>query len=142
MGKVSRQIALLSWVKNPDTSAGRVFFGRHEDRQQSRRSVCGQRSGAKGVIWTLDFNRFVDHIMHRENKNLGGRRTRFERGTLKDLYRNRLASRKALPEYSMIVVQPGVSKISFKPELSSILGATSLFLRQRLNTKLKAWVSP
>jgi superfamily II DNA or RNA helicase len=101
--------------------------------------VCGQAE--KGVMWTLDFNRLVDHIIHRENKTLNGRASRFERGCLKDLYRIQRASRKALPEYSMTVVQPGVSKTTFKPEHSSILGATSLFLRQRLNTALKVWVS-
>jgi hypothetical protein len=101
--------------------------------------VCGQAQ--KGVVWTLDFQRLVEHIVHRQNKNLGGRPTRFERGTLKDLYRIQRATRKALPEYSMIVVQPGVSKSAFKPEHSALLGATSLFLRQRLNTSLKVWVS-
>jgi superfamily II DNA or RNA helicase len=102
--------------------------------------VCGQAQ--KSVMWTLDFSRLVQHLVHRETKNLGGRPTRFERGTLKTIYRIQRAARKALPEYIMTVVQPGVSKSGFKPEHSAILGATSLFLRQRLSTTLTAWVSP
>ena len=35
-----------------------------------------------------------------------------------------------------------ILKSSFKPELSAILGATSLLLRQRLNTAMGVWVSP
>ena len=101
--------------------------------------VCGQAE--KGVMWTLDFNRLVEHITHRETKNLRGRPTRFERGTLKQLYGIQRAARKATPEYVMTVVQPGISKTNFKPEHSAILGATSLFLRQRLGTTLTAWVS-
>lgn len=101
--------------------------------------VCGQ--AVKGVMWTLDFNRLVEHVIHRQKKNLNGRPTRFERGNLKDLSRIQRASRKTLPEYAMTVVQPGVSKAGFKPEHSAILGATSLFLRQRLNTALQVWVS-
>lgn len=101
--------------------------------------VCGQAE--KSVMWALDFNRLVEHIIHRQKKNLNGRPTRFERGNLKDLSRIQRASRKALPEYLMTVVQPGVSKAGFKPEHSAILGATSLFLRQRLNTALRVWVN-
>ena len=102
--------------------------------------VCGQAE--KGVMWTLDFNRLIEHIIHRQKKNLNGRPTRFERGSLKELSRIQRVSRKALPEYLVTLVQPGVSKADFKPEHSAILGATSLFVRQRLNTALKVWVSP
>ena len=101
--------------------------------------VCGQAQ--KGVMWTLSFENLVKHIVHRENKARNGRPTRFERGDLKALYRIQRASRKALPAYVMTVVQPGVSKAAFKPQHSAILGATSLFLRQRLSTALSVWVS-
>ena len=101
--------------------------------------VCGQAQ--KGVMWTLDFDNLVKHIVHREKRARNGRPTRFERGDLKALYRIQLAGRKAPPVYTMTVVQPGVSKASFKPEHSAILGATSLFLRQRLSTALNVWVS-
>lgn len=101
--------------------------------------VCGQAQ--KGVMWTLDFDNLVKHVVHRENKARNGRPTRFERGDLKTLYRLQRASRKAPPEYTMTIVQPGVSKAAFKPEHSAILGATSLFLRQRLDTVLTVWVS-
>ena len=101
--------------------------------------VCGQAE--KGVMWTLDFNRLVDHLIHRENNSRNGRTSRFERGSLKDLHRLQRQSRKTPLEYFMTVVQPGLSKSALKPEHSSILGATSLFLRQRLGTPLQAWVS-
>jgi hypothetical protein len=93
-------------------------------------------------MWTLNFNRLVEHIFHRQKKTLNGRPTRFERGSLKELSQIQRASRKALPEYLITVVQPGVSMSNFRPEHSAILGATSLFLRQRLNTALRVWVSP
>jgi superfamily II DNA or RNA helicase len=102
--------------------------------------LCGQAE--KCVMWTLNFNRLVEHILHRQKKTLNGRPTRFERGSLKELAQIQRASRKALPEYSITVVQPGVSKSNFRPEHSAILGATSLFLRQRLNMALRVWVSP
>jgi hypothetical protein len=102
--------------------------------------VCGQAE--KSVMWTSAFDRLVEHIIHRERKTLNGRPTRFERGSLKELTRLRRVARQVVTEYSVIVVQPGVSKSKFTPEHSAILGATSLFLRQRLNTELKVWVSP
>ena len=101
--------------------------------------VCGQAQ--KGVMWTLDFDNLVKHVVHRENKARNGRPTRFERGDLKTLYRIQRAGRRAPPVYTMTVVQPGVSKAVFKPEHSAILGATSLFLRQRLSTGLNVWVN-
>jgi hypothetical protein len=74
---------------------------------------------------------------------LNGRKSSFERGDLKTLSSIQRASRKALPEYSMTVVQPGVSKAGVKPEHSAILGATSLFplSASTLNSALKVWVS-
>jgi superfamily II DNA or RNA helicase len=101
--------------------------------------VCGQAE--KGVMWTLSFNRLADHLVHRETHTKNGRSSRFERGSLKDLYAVRRASRKKRVQYSMIVVQPGLSKASLLPEHSSIFGATSLFLRQRLGLPLRLWVS-
>jgi hypothetical protein len=101
--------------------------------------VCGQAQ--KGVMWTLDFGHLAQHITHRERKSLNGRPTRFERGTLKELSALERASRKTLPLYTMTVVQPAVSKASFNPTHSPMLGATSVFLRQRINTQLKVWVS-
>jgi superfamily II DNA or RNA helicase len=101
--------------------------------------VCGQAE--KGVVWTLDFKRLVEHLIHRENQNKNGRPSRFERGSLKEVSRIQRLMRKIPVEYHIKVVQPGVSKASFEPEHSSILGATSLFLRQRLGTALQAWVS-
>lgn len=95
----------------------------------------------KGVMWTLDFNRLVDHLIHRENNSRNGRPSRFEQGSLKDLYRLQRQSRKIPIEYHVTVVQPGLSKAALKPEHSSVLGATSLFIRQRLGTSLHAWVS-
>jgi hypothetical protein len=101
--------------------------------------VCGQAQ--KGVSWTLGFTRLAEHIIHRETKTLGGRPTRFERGGLKELHRIERACRKSPPEYFMTVVQPGVSRAVFDAEHSAILGATSLFLRQRLSTTLSVWTS-
>ncbi len=101
--------------------------------------VCGQ--AVKGIMWTQDFKRLVEHVIHRERKTLNGRKTRFERGDLKALCSMQRTGKKALPEYTMTVVQPGVSKAAFKPEHSAILGSTSFFLRQRLNTSLLVWVS-
>ncbi len=101
--------------------------------------VCGQAQ--KGVHWTLGFIRLAEHIIHRETMTLGGRPTRFERGGLKELQRIERACRKSPPEYFMTVVQPGVSKAAFDAEHSAILGATSLFLRQRLSTPLSVWAS-
>ncbi|MCE0521653.1 MAG: DEAD/DEAH box helicase family protein [Methylacidiphilales bacterium] len=101
--------------------------------------VCGQAE--KGVNWTLEFSRLAEHIIHREKKTLGGRPTRFERGGLRELQRIERACRKSLPTYSMTIVQPGLSKAEFDPGHSAILGATSLFLRQRLSTPLTVWAS-
>jgi len=101
--------------------------------------VCGQAE--KAVNKTVDFSRLADHVIHRENHTRGGRPTRFERGNLKDLYRIQRKSRKIPPEYSMSIVQPGLSKAQLDPEHSAILGAASLFLRQRLGTALKVWCS-
>jgi superfamily II DNA or RNA helicase len=101
--------------------------------------VAGQAT--KGVMWTLEFGRLADHFVHRETKSRNGRPSRFERGSLKDLSALRRAARKKRIQYSMIVVQPGLSKAAFTPEHSSILGATSLFLRQRLGVPLRVWVS-
>lgn len=102
-------------------------------------TVCGQAQ--KGVHWAYGFERLAQRIIHRENNSRNGRPTRLEKGTLKILDRVRRQSHKVRITYSVVIVQPGLSKSTLTDEHSSILGATSLFLRQHLATALESWVS-
>jgi superfamily II DNA or RNA helicase len=101
--------------------------------------VCGQAQ--KSVSHTNNFGKLINHFIHREKKVLNGRKTRLERGSLTELGNLRKRSRRKHIRYHIGVVQPGISRTSLKPHHTALLGSTSLFLRQIVNTRLSVWAS-
>lgn len=91
--------------------------------------VCGQAVRSARLV-----ERPVTLLRHLEKRESlqqrGGRPTRFEKGSLKELraLRRRLSHRRS--RFEIAVVQPGISVGQLTPELSSILGAADSYVRE------------
>jgi hypothetical protein len=104
-------------------SSGAVAGRRVDDLYE----VCGQAVKSARMMHRPDA--LLLHMIQRERR-LGGRPTRFERGSVEQLrsLRRRVSSYRA--NLSICIVQPGLSASALTPELSSILGAADGFVRE------------
>lgn len=101
--------------------------------------VCGQAQ--KSVKWTWNLRRLITHLITRETKHKRGRETRFVRGTLHGLATLRKSSRRKFVEYSVGIVQPGLSASGVSDDQLSILGATNSFVQVVTDRPLAVIVS-
>ncbi len=101
--------------------------------------VCGQAVKSSRLLHRAEA--LLAHVVRREEKNLGGRPTRFEKGTLREakslrkrigLYRMRL---------NICIVQPGLSAAALTPELSAVLAAADGFILEFTGRPLKVFGS-
>jgi superfamily II DNA or RNA helicase len=101
--------------------------------------VCGQAIKSCRIINRAED--LVGHIVRREGK-LGGRPTRFEKGTILEIK----SLQKRVSTYRMrleiFVVQPGLSAGALTPEMSSILGAADNFVLEFTGHRLSVFGSP
>ncbi|HEY5706787.1 MAG TPA: DEAD/DEAH box helicase family protein [Terrimicrobiaceae bacterium] len=97
--------------------------------------VCGQ--AVRSVRWTINPARLLEHLQKRERPDsLGGRMTRFERGTLRELSSLRKRARKLRKRFSISIVQPGISKNQLPAEIAAILGAADSFVTEFTGARL------
>lgn len=100
--------------------------------------VCGQAVKSSRLMNRPDV--LLTHMIRREQR-LGGRPTRFERGSLTEL-RSLL---RRLPSYraklNISIVQPGISAQALTPELSTVLGAADGFVLDFTGRRLKVFGS-
>ena len=101
--------------------------------------VCGQAQ--KSVSWTHSLDLVIDNLIHREQHNLNGRSTRFERGGLNDLAALRRSARRKNVRYRIGIVQPGISVQDIQAEHTAMLGAASFFVREVTGVPLLVWTS-
>jgi hypothetical protein len=95
--------------------------------------VCGQAIKSCRIM-----NRAEDliaHILRRESR-LGGRPTRFEKGSEQEMRSLKARSSTYRMKLQVYVVQPGLSARAFTPELSSILGAADNFVLEFTGRRL------
>ena len=91
--------------------------------------VCGQ--AVRSVRWISNPIRLLEHLQRRDRADLrGGRPSRFERGTLRELIALRRRARKMRYQFRISIVQPGISKQQLSPELATVLGAADTFVTQ------------
>jgi len=97
--------------------------------------VCSQV--VRGVRWTFDPHHLISHLLEREQRNLNGRTTRFEKGDFRSLVNLRRRLRKLRVRYQLFVVQPGISKSQFEPAFATMFGAANAFVEQMTGTPLE-----
>jgi len=98
--------------------------------------VCGQAQ--RSVHWKGDPSRLCKHLRLREQRRIGnGRNSRFERGDLKSLGKITSKVSSLEPDFTIWIVQPGVSKSAVSSEQLRLLASTELYLRETSDTPLK-----
>lgn len=100
--------------------------------------VCGQAVKSSRLVQRPEL--LLKHMINRE-KRLGGRPTRFERGSLLDINSILRRLSKYRTKVGICVVQPGLSASSLTPELSTILAAADGFIFEFTGRKLKVFGS-
>lgn len=95
----------------------------------------------RSVRWRDNPKRLVEHLMYRQINVLNGRPTRLEKGTIRWLAGLKRRLRKLNSKFEIFVVQPGISKAAFSPELSTMLGAASNLIHEMTGKTLKVIAS-
>jgi superfamily II DNA or RNA helicase len=98
--------------------------------------VCGQAQ--RSVHWKGDPSRLCKHLRLREQRRIGkGRNSRFERGDLKSLGKITSKASTLEPDFTIWIVQPGLSKSVVSSEQLRLLASTELYLKETSETPLK-----
>lgn len=99
-------------------------------------AVCGQAQ--KSVHWREDVRRLLKHLVHREDlRHRSGGHSRIQKGSRALLQQLLNAHRDMSFEFSVVVVQPGLSKAQVQPAQLDLLGATELFLKETYSIPLQ-----
>lgn len=102
--------------------------------------VCGQAQ--KSIRWKHSgLEAFVDHVKKREQKWRAGGHTRFIKGTMDDLINLRKFSRFAKLNFSISIVQPGLSKAKTSSGITQLLSCTDNYLVKTTGSSLKVFCS-
>ena len=116
--------------------------GRVSNRIDNFYEVCGQAQ--KSANWKYkEAEELVDHMLRREVKREGGTESsRIQKGDKETLVKLlRLAKKKIPVEYSIYIVQPGVSKESVSDEILTLLGVTDSYLKDKTGIDLQVITS-
>ena len=108
-------------------------------RVRDAAEVCAQ--AVRSVRWIMDPRWLIEHLKQRERRHLGGRPTRFEKGSLRTLMNLKRRLRKLRCRYEICIVQPGISKAHCNPEISTMLGAASNLVSEMTGLPLKVIAS-
>ncbi len=100
--------------------------------------VCGQAVKSSRLLQRPEM--LLNHMIRRERR-LGGRRTRFEKGAMSDLYSILRKLSKYRIKMSICVVQPGLAASALTPELSSILASADGFIFEFTGRRLRVYGS-
>lgn len=116
--------------------------GRVSNRIDNFYEVCGQAQ--KSANWKYkEAEELVDHMLRREVKREGGTESsRIQKGDKETLVKLlKLAKKKVPVEYSIYIVQPGVSKESVSDEILTLLGVTDSYLKDKTGIDLQVITS-
>lgn len=101
--------------------------------------VCGQAQ--KSIWWAATPTKKVDlftHMMRREQDRINKKKpSRLERGTAKELSQMREISKVRPVQFSISIVQPGVSQAKVSEDQLRLLGITKEFLRSHFEIPFK-----
>lgn len=102
--------------------------------------VCGQAQ--KSVRWRHDLGLFFSHLIRREKGRLGRfGRSGFEVGEASTLFEVEERSRLLLPDFGIVVVQPGISKRRLSDAQKEVLASTDAYVLQATSGKFEVWCS-
>ena len=116
-------------------------------------TYMGEKTGNKlsdilkfdyGANWKYkEAEELVDHMLRREVKREGGTESsRIQKGDKETLVKLlKLAKKKVPVEYSIYIVQPGVSKESVSDEILTLLGVTDSYLKDKTGIDLQVITS-
>ena len=116
--------------------------GRVSNRIDNFYEVCGQAQ--KSANWKYkEAEELVDHMLRREVKREGGTESsRIQKGDKETLVKLLKLAKKKIPvEYSIYIVQPGVSKESVSDEILTLLGVTDSYLKDKTGIDLQVITS-
>ncbi len=92
-------------------------------------AVCGQAQ--KSVHWRDDIQKLIDHLILREvSRQKKGLVSRFEKGDLEKLEEIRNKVPYLIPEFTIAVVQPGLSKNQASNSQLELLAVTENYLKE------------
>ena len=102
--------------------------------------VCGQAQ--RSVHWKPDPSRLCKHLRVREQKRISdGKNSRFEKGDLKTLGKITSKASNLEPEFTIWIIQPGLSKSKTSIEQLRLLASTELYLKETSDIPLKVIAS-
>ena len=116
--------------------------GRVSNRIGNFYEVCGQAQ--KSANWKYkEAEELVDHMLRRETKREGGHEcSRIQKGNKETLVKLLKLAKKKIPiEYSIYIVQPGVSKVGASNEILTLLGVTDSYLKDKTGIDLQVITS-
>ncbi|MNS40488.1 hypothetical protein D3C72_728010 [compost metagenome] len=104
-------------------------------------AVCGQAQ--KSVVWRSDVVELLKHLQRREGRRQDKyKATRFEVGDMAKLKELERRARSLDVEFSVAIVQPGLSQAVASSDQLDLLGATELFLSETYALPLRVIASP
>ncbi len=105
-------------------------------RVQDFYEVCGQAQ--KSVYWRSEVKQLFERLRLREvERQKTYSVSRFEKGDLQQLDELRRRSRFLIPEFRIIIVQPGLDTTQrVDANILDLLGATELYLRETFDIPL------
>lgn len=102
--------------------------------------LCGQAQ--RSVAWRGDLERLLEHLARREAKRRrAGQPSRFERGSAAMLRRLHTRVHELVPEVTVFVVQPGLSRAQASNSQLELLAVTEFYLRERAAVPLRVLAS-
>lgn len=103
-------------------------------------AVCGQAQ--KSVHWRDNMQACISHLILREvSRQKRNMPSRFERGTLEKLEEIRNKVPFLIPEFTIAIVQPGLSKAQASNDQLALLAVTENYLKETHAIKLKVVAS-
>lgn len=99
-------------------------------------ALCGQAQ--KSIRWREDVERLIKHMVMREkSRRQKAQATRFEHGDMQALARIQKKLNWLTPEFEIILVQPGLSKVALAANQMELLAATRMYLTETYNIPLR-----
>ena len=119
-----------------------AYEGEVTNRISNFYEVCGQAQ--KSANWKYkEAEEFIGHLLRREMKHEGGYEcSRIQKGDKETLVKLLKLAKKKIPvNYSIYIVQPGVSKVRITNEILTLLGVTDSYLKDKTGIDLRVITS-